>query len=128
MQRSGTHALRFRFLSDEELEAMPFDRSLVTNPVSASKILSILSATAPTVGSDSDGLTVFANYGTAIMLRVHPLAPTCQRFGQGTFPNGAATARLQKLHCQKGSGNWKSSGRMGPWGASGFPLRVRLSD
>ena len=83
---------------------MPFDGALVTNPMSANKILGILSASAPTVGSDSDGFTVFADYGTAILLRVHSLRLICQRLGGATLSERGAYGTICKCALSEGFG------------------------
>lgn len=103
-QQSGTQAYGFRILSDEELETMPFGGSLVTNPRSANNLLGILSATATSVGSDSDGFTVLADHGTAILLRVHSLRLVCQRLGGSTLSERGATGTVAKVALKQGFG------------------------
>ena len=83
---------------------MPFNGALVTNPMSANKILGILSASASSVGSDSDGFTNLADYGTAILLRVHSLRLVCQRLGGATLSERGSSGTVAKVALSEGFG------------------------
>ena len=72
--------------------------------MSANKILGILGASSPTVGSDIDGFTVFSDYGTAILLRVHSLRFACQRLGQGTVSERGSYGTVAKVAPSEGFG------------------------
>jgi len=104
VQQSGTQAYGFRILSDEELQTMPFNGAPVSNPTSANRILGILSATASSVGSDSDGFTNPADYGTAILLRVHSLRLVCQRLGGATLSERGSQGTIAKVALSEGFG------------------------
>ena len=83
---------------------MPFDGQLVENPRSANKILGILSASAPSVGSDVDGYTVLADHGTAILLRVHSLRLVCQSLGGATLSERGSYGTIAKVALTEGFG------------------------
>ena len=113
VQQSGTQAYGFQTLSDEELETMPFSGALVTNPMSANRILGILSATACSVGSDTDGFTNLADYGTAIIC-ASTHSDLCVGGWVGRrFPNAALQEPCRRWRRRRASGSWKSSVRTG---------------
>ena len=83
---------------------MPFNGQIVDNPMSANKILGILSASAPSVGSDVDGYTVLADHGTAILLRVHSLRLVCQSLGGATLSERGSYGTIAKVALTEGFG------------------------
>ena len=58
---------------------------MIENPKSANKILGIVSARDPTIGSDAYGYSINATHGVAVLLCVHSLRIVCQQLGQNTL-------------------------------------------
>ena len=108
-QQSGTGTFGFRILSDEELNTVPFSddggpAAIIENPKSANKILGIVSASDPSVGSDAYGFSINATHGVAILLRVHSLRIICQQLGQNTLSERGSYGTIAKLPLTEGFG------------------------
>lgn len=96
-QQSGSGALCFMLFSDSRLKQYHFGGEMVANPRSANQILGILDPSAPSVGADYLGYTVLADYGTAVLLRVHSLRIICPQLGGSTLQENGSFGCIAKL-------------------------------
>ena len=117
-QQSGANTFGFHILSDEELKTVPFSddggtAQIVANPKSANKILGIVSASDPLVGSDAYGYSINATHGVAVLLRVHSLRIVCQRLGQNTLSERGSYGTIAKLPLTEGFGELEAARESG---------------
>ena len=75
-----------------------------TNPRSANQMLGILDTSAPSVGADYLGYTVLADYGTAVLLRLHSLRIVCPELGGSTLSENGSYGCIAKVPLSEGFG------------------------
>ena len=102
--QSGSAAYGFALFSDGMLKQIQFGGVIVQNPRSANQALGIVDMSTPSVGADVYGYTVLADYGTAVLLRLHSLRIVCQALAGSTLDERGSYGCIAKVPLSEGFG------------------------